>query len=185
MPSIGDSSSSSSPDDGIGMPALVGPLVHALLARFGQRRRRPPRPRPARAGRASTAVRTCPAGVRRGVATSARRPRRRSRGRRVGAMKIAAPAAADLLAVADVDQRQGSREVRRGAEVDGQARRAQRPPEADRLAEQPAPVDLRPEGRLGDGRIGHGVAPLSRRRRPRSACGGPGRRGPGGCPPRT
>ena len=111
---------------------------------------------------------------------------------RVVDLAVVAPAgedgragAAHLFAVADVDEGQGPGEVDRGAEVDREPRGAQRPPEADRLAEQPAPVDLGPPGRLHD----HGVAAclhdVSRPRRPRSASGGPGRRAPGGCPPRT
>ena len=66
----------------------------------------------------------------------------------------AAPAALDLLAVGDVDEGQGAREVDRGAEVDRETGRPQRPPEPDRLAEQAPPVDLWAERGADDGGVG-------------------------------
>ena len=48
----------------------------------------------------------------------------------------------DLLPVADVDEGQGPGEVDRRPEVHAEPDRAQRPPEHDRLAEQPAAIDV-------------------------------------------
>ena len=94
----------------------------------------------------------------------------------------------DLLAIGDVDEGQRPREVDRRPEVDREARHPQRPPEADRLAEQAPAVDLRPERRADDGRVvvgGSHRVPLSRPRLPRTGSAASPRRGPGGCPPRT
>ena len=94
----------------------------------------------------------------------------------------------DLLAIGDIDEGQRAGEVDRCTEIDRQVRRAQRSPEADRLAQETAAVDLRSERGADDGGVGHGgrassggqppAAASDRYRRVR-------RRGPGGCPPRT
>ena len=98
-----------------------------------------------------------------------------------------------LLAIGDVDEGQRPREVDRRAEVDREARHPQRPPEADRLAEQAPTVDLGPERRADDGRVVVGGSvgqrasrfAVSRPRPPRTGIAASPRHGPGGCPPRT
>ena len=83
-------------------------------------------------------------------------------------------------------------EVDRRAEVHGQARRAQRPPEADGLGQQAAAVDGLARGREQE-RAGVGIAHRAASRCPAPTPGPSPRRGtsrrpgraPGGCPPRT
>ena len=85
----------------------------------------------------------------------------------------------DVAPVAEVDDVERAREIDLRAEVDLEPRLAQRPPECDRLLQQPASVDCRrgPEHR-----------PVASSRRPpqsRPGTPGPWSRGRAGCPPRT
>ena len=56
------------------------------------------------------------------------------------------PAKLVQFAMAKIDEGQGPRVVDRGAEIDRQAGPSERPPESDRLGEQPPPVDLAAAG---------------------------------------
>ena len=94
---------------------------------------------------------------------------------------------ADRVALAEVDEGQGSRVVDGGAEVDREAGLPERPPEPDGLGEQPPPVDLAAARRADDrgiGSVAHGHQVRAARPPPRDS-GASSRRGPGGCPPRT
>ena len=104
------------------------------------------------------------------------------------------PGGPDRALVADVDERQGPGVVDRRAQVDRQAGRPQRPPEPDRLGEQPAAVDGIAAERRADDRgiegwiaacMGSSSSGLRRATPPRRGSGATSRRGSGGCPPRT
>ena len=135
---------SSSPAVGIGMPRSSGPRSSALVARQSAR----PRPvgsSPSELGRSAGRWSggawkspwrrrpLAPPAIEDGV---------------VGLAVVAPPdedglaGGSDLLALADVDQRQRPREVDRGAEVDVEPGGPQRPSEADRLVQQASTVDL-------------------------------------------
>ena len=129
-------SARSSPGIGWAWPARLLAVHVGVLGRTLERRR------------LEIALATACAG-----ATSDRTPRRRSAGRRAGGRRWPRrpPGPARARPMSTSGQRPG--EVDGGPEVDVQAGRAQRPPEPDRLAEQPPPVDLRPPRSRDDGGI--------------------------------
>ncbi len=100
-------------------------------------------------------------------ARSGRRRGRRSPGRRAAGRTRPHRRRGPIVPLPDVDEAEGAGEVDRRAEVDVQPRRPERPPEPDRLREQPPSVDVLAGRREQDrraGGIGH------RRRQAPAAC---------------
>ena len=163
----------------------AAPIASVPGARLG-RAVPPARPRRGvvRARRAAAARSRRAAGVPRG-ATSGRRPRRRSRGRRAAGRRSPRPAARTCSrSPMSTRVRARAKSTAAPRSMDSRAARSARPnPTASPSRRRPS--TSAPERRLDDGGVGHRVAPLSRRRRPRRGCAGRRRRGPGGCPPRT